>query len=165
MLKLPWQGLFCVGRLIIPWLCTRPLLGLFMALCYPRCHLMALASAAWVLCHFLAWDFCDAAARTRGKTPSRHLVLQAQMFKHVNPQGNQFPVGRTVGDKCYPPEAHSAQLLWVSSRTEPRMYYGIAALIFRFMFCILLLLFLGILSPNKYLWEMPCCRVRFPMTS
>lgn len=62
-----------------------------MALCCSGCHLMALASAAGVLFHFLAWDFSDVAARTRGKAPGRYSVLPAQTCQHVNPQGTFHP--------------------------------------------------------------------------
>lgn len=136
-----------------------------VALCCSGCHLMALASEAGILFHFLAWDFSDVAARTRGKAPGRYSVLPAQTCQHVNPQGNPSLVGREVGDKCCPSGVHSAQLLWAPGRTEPRMDYGLAALIFCFILGTLPVLFLGILSQNKYLWERPYVKVYFPFES
>lgn len=50
-------------------------------------------------------------------------------------------------------------------RTEPRMDYGLAALTFCFILSTLPLLFLGILSQNKYLWERPYVKVYFPFES
>lgn len=132
--------------------CARLLSGLFLAPFIPRCHLMALASAACVLCHFLIWDFSDAAARTRGKLlvdtgSCRPRCASTLIHRATCPRGEDWTGVGCVYDKCS--GAHSAQLLWGSSWIEPRMYYGVNALIFCFILCSLPLLFLGLLSQNK----------------
>lgn len=132
--------------------CRRLLLGPFLAPCCPRCHLMALASAACILCHFLIWDFSDAAARTRGK-----ILVDTGSCR---PRCASTLIHRAT---CPSGEDRRGAALDPPRRTEPRTYYGVAALIFCFIFCTLPLLFLGILSQNKYLREMPGLKVCFPL--
>lgn len=163
ILKLSWHGLFYVGRFIIPWLCAQGFCGARFGPLSPQmspdgtcfsCRSTLSLSDLWVL-----WR----CSQDKRDDPSRHWVLQAQMCKHDNPKGNLSPVGRSgVINAIHLGHILHSTYGWPAG-LSPERTIEFAALNFCSILCTLPLLFLGILSQNKHLWEMPCLKVCIPL--
>lgn len=111
MFKLSWQGLRSMGRIIVAHLGAPCFFG---APLWPT----VTPDATWgrLLRLQLSFSFSGLAplwrcSRMGGKAPRRYPILPAWMCKNILPRGNLSPMGKDVGDKCYP---------WVTVSTAPR---------------------------------------------